>query len=189
MSEVLPMMRGPFDAEDDFNLTVIRTAHSVLLGRKARGFGAGNLVLPGGKTRYYLGTGMVVIPFEEEAAREALEETGLPISPSQLTQKGILHIADENDTKTVRLYEAMLPAATPATSTELSEIGWHPTDDLPYGEMPSDYKLWLPHLLAGYAVTAYLENNSDQLVAAQLFRQKLDPLERAEEVIVDPTNL
>jgi hypothetical protein len=95
MAECLSLMSGPLEAEDDFNLTVIRTDNSLLLGRKQGGFGAGQLVLPGGKTHYYIGDGGLVLSrFGPEAARDASEETGLRIASSRIAQKGILHIAD-----------------------------------------------------------------------------------------------
>lgn len=188
MSDHLSLMTGPLEAEDDFNLTIVRTNRSILLGRKVRGFGMGQLVVPGGKTRYYIGeAGIALIPFNAEAAREASEETGLQIAGTELVQKGILHIADEEDTKTVRLYEAVMPSATTVTSGELEDLAWRSLDELPYKEMPDDYKFWLPHLLAGYAINAFIESDMGQIVEVKTFKQKLEPLGRMEEVPVELT--
>lgn len=180
-------MTGPIEADDDFNLTVIRTDNSVLIGRKTRGFGEGRLVLPGGKTRYYIGdSGMALVPFQEEAARELSEETGLSITTEQLAQKGILHIADADDTRTIRVYEATVEAMSQATSTELADLGWHSLAELRYLDMPEDYALWLPHILGGYAINGFIETDANKVVAANIFRQKLEPLGRMEHV---PVNL
>lgn len=186
MTESLLSMSGLLEAEDDFNLTIVHCEDSILMGRKMRGFGKGKLVLPGGKTRYSIGeSGIYIIPFEEEAAREATEETGIPLIGALFEQTGVLHIADEIDTRTIRIYKTRVVARTATHSDELSDLNWHPADALPYGEMPQDYGLWLPHILAGYAVTAFFETNSDQIVDAKIFRQRLNPLERAEEVFVE----
>lgn len=39
------------DSDRDFSLVVVRHEDALLLGRKTRGFGAGNWVLPGGKDK------------------------------------------------------------------------------------------------------------------------------------------
>lgn len=182
MAECLSMS-GPFEAKDDFNLTVVRTDSSVLMGRKTRGFGEGQLVLAGGKTRYYIReTGVAVLPFEDEAAREVGEETGISITSRRLAQKAMLYIADEQDTKIVRIYEARIPLEVPTASTELADLSWRSAEELPYEEMPDDYKLWLPHVLAGYAVTAFFETEAGAVVDASVFRQRLEPLGRLENV-------
>lgn len=181
MSETLAILHGPIEADDDFNLTVVRYGGAVLMGRKTRGYGEGKLVLPGGKTRFYIGaSGMGILPFASEAAREATEETGLAVSANQMRPMGVLHVADE-DTRIVRLYEARL-AIRPSDvkSGELEDIDWIDESELQYDHMPDDYRLWLPHVLAGYAVTAFFESDGHQVVEGQVFRQRLDPLGRAE---------
>ena len=65
-----------------------------------------------------------------------------------------------------------------AASSELADLAWCSVEKLPYDEMPKDYKLWLPHILAGYAVNAFFETDS----GPKIFRQKLDTLGRMEEV-------
>jgi ADP-ribose pyrophosphatase YjhB (NUDIX family) len=186
MTESLHMLTGPLEAEDDLNLTVIRTRDTVLMGQKTRGFGRGKRVLPGGKARYYLGeAGISLLPPDEEAAREAREETGLSLRGVQLAQRGALYITDERDSRVIKLYEGRVDAGATTSSTELADLSWEAIEALPYGEMPGDYKLWLPHVLAGYAITAFFEVDEDQeVVSAKLFRQKVEPLERMEEVAV-----
>jgi len=183
MSEALQFLGMPRESEDDFNLTLIRRQGSLLLGQKTRGYGAGLLVAPGGKTRYYVSpSGIGLLPSGMEAAREASEESGLPIAADQLTQVGALHIADEDDTKIIRLFQVAVEADTSLVSTEFDAIDWYPEVDLPYEQMPKDYKLWLPSVLAGYAVTGFFETSNDVLVQARVFRSGIDGKTRAQEV-------
>ncbi len=49
-----------------------------------------------------------------------------------------------------------------------------------HSEMLEDYKLWLPHLLAGYTVDGFIETDSDRVLEAKIFRQQLNPLGRME---------
>lgn len=183
MTEALSILTGPMESDEDYSLTVLRTQNSVLMGRKTRGYGMGKLVLPGGKNRWYLGeTGMGFMPFADEAAREAREETGIRISTQELQQKGILHVIGEEESKVVRIYDALVEPNLATVSGELADQAWLPATELPYQEMPQDYPLWLPHVLAGYAVTAFLQTEQDELVHATVYRQQLQPLGRAEPV-------
>lgn len=183
MKESLSLLRGPIEADDDFNLTVIRRDQQIVMGTKQHGFGAGKLVLPGGKTRYYLGeSGLHLVPFGEEAAREASEETGLPISTAQLSQTGLLVVSDEDDTKTIRIYQVHLPEHMTVSSDELADIGWQHAGRLDYDQMPGDYRLWLPHIIAGYAVQAFIYSEKGHVVESEIFRQQIDPLGRLEKV-------
>lgn len=177
---------GPYELEDYFSLSVIRSAGSLVLGRKTRGYGAGKLALPGGKDHYYLselGIGLATGP--QNASREIYEEVGLDIDPQLIARVGILYVSTEDDNKDVAIYEVTCRQASLTNTDELESVNWYPEDSLPYEEMPADYKLWLPSILAGYMVTAYLETDHDEILEGKLFRQQINPLGRLEQVLVE----
>lgn len=186
MAESLEIMDGPLEADDQFNLTVVRSTGSIVMGRKLRGYGKGRLVLPGGKSHYYLGSGgIAIVPGPYDASRELFEETGIDTDVRSLSQVGLLNIATEEDIKSVAIYEAHTRKVALHNTAELTDLDWYAETSLPYNEMPKDYKLWLPHILAGYAVTAYFETYNDDLVDATIYRQQQNPLSRAERLAVD----
>lgn len=186
MAELLPASAGPLESEDSYSLTIVRGGGSIVLGRKAHGYGSGKLVLPGGKDRFYLGEyGIGLVPGRHNASREVFEETGLAIPPSALSEVGTLHIATEEDNKDVALYQATTERSKLCDSTELAEVAWHREDALPYSDMPADYSLWLPHVLSGSVVTAFLETLDERVVAGEIYRQQLSPLGRIEKLPVE----
>ncbi len=185
MTEQLNFMGGPIESEDSFSLAVIQTRRRILLGRKSRGFAEGRLVLPGGKDHFYLSAdGVSLTPGVFGASREVFEEAGLDIPPSAFRQVGMLHVATEEDNKDISIYTTTSSEAELKDSEELRDLSWIDIDELPYDEMPSDYKLWLPHILDGYAVNAYLETDQDRIMGGDVFRQKIDPLGRSEHFSV-----
>jgi 8-oxo-dGTP diphosphatase len=163
-----------FEADDCFSLTVVRHAGSIALGRKTRGYGVGRLVLPGGKDRFGPAGSL-----HENAAREVKEEIGVEAAVKQV---GVLHISTEADIKKVSLFEAWTKLPYLHPSEELSSPQWYPKDALPYEDMPADYAIWLPHIIAGYSVTAMLETNQDVVIGGMVIRQQQEPLGRAEQV-------
>ncbi len=152
----------PFPAEDDAVLSLVcirNDAGDVLMGRKTRGFGAGRLVLPGGKGRYWAGSsGILRSPFIYDAAREVHEETGIALDATALTQVGQLHVERHDSEMDVLQIFAGSSNDMPHDSEELEDVAF--MAEVPYAEMPADYKLWLPHILGGRAVTAYVWLNS-----------------------------
>jgi len=186
MIEHLDIARGPLDSDDSYSLAVVRSAGGVALGRKTRGFGIGRLVLPGGKDRYYIsGSGIGLVPGTVDVSREVFEETGLDIDPKLFTQAAMLALDTEDDTKTVAVYRAYCRQIPLKKSSEFSELDWYDEQRLPYDEMPPDYIQWLPHVLAGYAVTTFLETDNDELVGGMIYRQQLEPLNRAEMIPIE----
>ena len=186
MMEFTDLADGPFESDDSFTLTVVRNAEKVVLGRKMRGFGEGQLVLPGGKNHYYLSAaGVDIVPGRDNAQREVREEVGFSIDRQEFTQVGVLHIATEDDNRDISIFEADCQNDVPTSSAELATTAWYAVPDLPYDEMPQDYKLWLPSVLSGYAVTAYLETDFDRVVGGSVFRSARYPLGRLERVPVD----
>src|SRR5665213_268958 len=183
MTESLGLMTGPLESEDTFSLVVIRSAGSVLLGRKTRGYGTGKLVLPGGSDHYYLSSqGIGLVEGGHNASREVQEETGLTIDSSQIVQKGVLYIATEEDSKDVVIYETYADRIEPTSSAELESVAWFEETTLPYEEMPADYALWLPSLLTGCVITGFLETDHDEIVAGNIFIQQTNPLGRLQKL-------
>ena len=182
MSETLPLLTGPLDSAEDFTLTAVRHRGRVLLGKKAWGYGRDMLVLPGGKTRYYLGDdGIHSLSGPDDARREVREETGVQLSG--VTWAGMLDVLDGSDEKQVQLYTGVSDSVSTIPSPELPDLQWYEGRALPYERMPADYRLWLPHVLAGRAVTGFFEKQKGRIRAAQVFAQQQEPLGRLEKVV------
>lgn len=186
MSDLLEIASGPIESDEIFNLVVVRSLGHIVLGQKTREYGSGSLVLPGGKERYYLNTnGVGILPGTYDASRELFEETGIDLNPSLLSEVGRLNIETEDDTRLVRVFMGTSRKIPLEGSSELAEVDWYPETSLPYDQMPRDYELWLPHVLAGYVVTAFLDTDQGELLDGRVFRQRINPLERAEMITVD----
>lgn len=145
------------------------------------------LVLPGGKDIYYLGAGhLALLPGNHSAAREVLQETGLAVDPNELPLVGTLHVIGDGDEKEVRIYRHDCTGNPKLTGCdELSNPAWYPTQRIPYGRMPRDYSLWLPQLLEGDSVTAFLEVDGDSTYGA-VYHAKIDPPGRLQEISITP---
>jgi hypothetical protein len=193
MSEWLDLARGPIDSDDEFNLAIIRGAGCVVLGRKSRGYGAGKIVLPGGKKRYYLiGNGIGIIPGTVDVSGEVFEETRLDIDTGLFTQAAMLFVATEDDTKTVEIHTAHIrkvPLLPASISADITDLNWHEEASLPYDDMPPDYKLWLPHVLSGYAVNAFFETEKGVLFGGKVYRQRLEPIGRMEMLPIETPSI
>jgi 8-oxo-dGTP diphosphatase len=112
----------------------------LLLIRKQRGPGAGNLVAPGGKIE----DGETP---RECAVRETREEVGLHVQ--DLDKRGELRfVFGEEPFMFVHVF---LTRDFRGRSEETAEAvpQWVDTDDLPYEEMWDDDRYWLPLLLDG----------------------------------------
>lgn len=170
------------ESEDSFTLGLIESENSFVLGRKTRGFGKNKLVLPGGKNHFYLSTlGIGKVTPVGNVAREIQEETGLFINPANLSLAATLHVSDYlDDTRTIHVLRATQQEIPLQPSDELNPIERYPKVDPPYEKMPADYELWLPHVLGGYTVTAFLETENNKIIESQIFRQQINPLGRME---------
>jgi 8-oxo-dGTP diphosphatase len=172
------------EIEGHFSLAALVSDDKLLLGRKTRGYGRGKLVLPGGKDQYFMGNKNIdIFAGNRNAQREVLEETGLMIDSDRFRHAGVLYVATDDDNKDIQIYHTNTDHVEPDASSELIDPAWHPIDQLPYDEMPEDYRFWLPSILDGYVVIAFLETDiEDRLIAAQVMRQQIEPLGRLEEI-------
>lgn len=130
---------------DRATLTFIRRPGELLLILKKRGLGQGKFNAPGG--RLELGE----TP-EQAAARETREEIGL--DPLGLICVGLLDFAfvDGYNLRchvfTADRFRGVL------TETDEARPFWCAETDIPYGQMWSDDRIWLPLLLEGRAFEA-----------------------------------
>ena len=124
-------------------------APQVLLGRKKKGLGLGNIVGLGGK----LEPGESAL---DAAVREVEEESGLIVSADALTAMGVLtylfpHKPAWSQRSNVFVTDRF--SGTPRESDELNPV-WFTIADLPVDEMWDDARHWLPGVLAGVPVEA-----------------------------------
>ena len=124
-------------------------APQVLLGRKKKGLGLGNIVGLGGK----LESGESAL---DAAVREVEEESGLIVSADALTAMGVLtylfpHKPAWSQRSNVFVTDRF--SGTPRESDELNPV-WFTIADLPVDEMWDDARHWLPGVLAGVPVEA-----------------------------------
>lgn len=120
-------------------LCVIQQGDKVLLGMKKRGFGAGRWNGFGGK----LDEGEAII---EAAHREIEEEVGLKVN--DLAEIGVINFEFETTDKIleVHIFKATEFEGEP-TETEEMKPQWFAIDEIPYSQMWSDDKYWIPYLL------------------------------------------
>lgn len=120
-------------------LFVMRGGEALLI-RKKRGLGAGKINAPGGRIE----PGETP---EQAAIRETQEEVG--VTPSEPRRRGHLRFQFV-DGYSVECYVFSADACE-GTVRETDEAVplWTPLDALPYEEMWSDDRLWLPMMLAG----------------------------------------
>lgn len=121
----------------------------VLLGRKKKGLGLGNIVGLGGK----LEPGETSV---QAAVREIEEESGLSVAESDLSQRGLLtylfpHREAWSQESTVFVCTEW--AGVPRGSDEL-DPEWFDVASLPVDEMWDDARHWLPGVLSGTPVRA-----------------------------------
>lgn len=113
----------------------------MLLGMKKRGFGTGRWNGFGGKVAEGETIG-------DAAKREVEEEAG--IQTLDMKQVGVLDFEFVNDPKVleVHIFSATQFTGEPTESEEMAPK-WFSIDTIPYEQMWSDDKYWLPLLLQG----------------------------------------
>lgn len=128
----------------------------VLLGRKKRGLGSGNLVGLGGKLE----------PGEDArdaAVREIAEESGVAVDAVSLAQRALITYRfpttpawDQHAT----IFVCSTWRGEPSESDELAPA-WYDVAAIPYDDMWADARHWLPQVLAGAAVAADFSFGAD----------------------------
>ena len=131
---------GAWTPTDTAVLTFIRHDAQLLLIHKKRGLGKGKINAPGGRIE----PGETP---EQAAVRETQEEVGL--TPSGLHPAGRLDFVF-TDGYSLRCHVFTASSYT-GTLTETDEAipFWCSEDDIPYGKMWSDDRLWIPLMLEG----------------------------------------
>ncbi|MCW4466953.1 NUDIX domain-containing protein [Glutamicibacter sp. MNS18] len=121
----------------------------VLLGLKLTGFGAGNMVAPGGK----------VEPGEQPVAaaiRELREETGLKADPRTVDFRATVLFrfpANPRSDMDCQVFTAHGFSGQLVPSREL-DARWYPVHRMPVEQMWQDAASWLPRIIAGEQFTA-----------------------------------
>jgi len=130
----------------------------VLLGRKLTGFGAGNIVAPGGK----------VDPGEsplDAAVRELWEETALRVDPQDMQHRVTVYFRFPTrplSDMDCEVFLAHTYAGVATASTEL-DAQWHYASRLPTQSMWQDAQHWLPRIISGECFTATVIMAPDNL--------------------------
>ncbi len=143
----------------------------ILLGMKKRGFGSG----------WWNGFGGKVEPnetIEQAAVREVHEESG--ITGGNLQKHGVIEFTFAHDPKILEVHVFKLTDfdGTPIESDEM-EPRWFEISEIPYDDMWSDDKYWLPLLLEGkmFRGSFVFDTPSDEHHVAQIVDHKLETVE------------
>jgi 8-oxo-dGTP diphosphatase / 2-hydroxy-dATP diphosphatase len=122
-------------------LCIIRKNGKVLLGMKKRGFGQGRWNGFGGKVQ----KGEII---EAAAKREVLEESGVRVL--EMEKAGIIDFEFRGNPEIleVNIFFCKKFFGEPAETEEMMPQ-WFDADKIPFSEMWSDDRYWLPMLLEG----------------------------------------
>ncbi|MDA3948647.1 MAG: 8-oxo-dGTP diphosphatase [Spirochaeta sp.] len=131
----------------------------VLLIEKLRGLGAGKINGPGGK----LETGETPA---ETAIRETSEEVGLVPENPQMSGTLRFAFADGYHLE-VYVFQATAWSGTLITTPEAIPF-WVREEDIPYPDMWADDQLWLPRVLTGQTVDAWMTFDGDTMTTWDL---------------------
>lgn len=148
-------------------LCLIHKNGKILLGMKKRGFGIGRWNGFGGK----LHKGETI---EESAIREIKEE--VCIEALEISKRGILNFEFENDPLAleVHIYSIDKYTGTPKETEEMRPQ-WFSVDKIPFLNMWSDDKFWLPLFLEGkkFKGTFLFDRPSNEEYQSKIIKQEL----------------
>lgn len=152
-------------------LCIVVKNDEVLLGMKKRGFGVGRWNGFGGK----IDEGETV---EQGALRELEEEVG--IEAAKIQKIGIIEFSFENDPKIleIHIFKVNEFKGEPTESEEMKPQ-WFSLDQIPFEQMWSDDKYWLPMLLEGKFFTGsfLFDRPSDAEYSAKIITYKLEEIQ------------
>lgn len=147
-------------------LLILRNDNKILLARKKRGFGFGKWNGVGGKVEEK------ETP-EEAMIRETQEE--ISVTPIEYEKIGIIrfveYIKEELTTNDMHLYIATKWQGVPKESEEM-QPKWFSINNLPWEEMFSDDKYWLPLVLKGKKLDAFFEYDKNWNLQKQEVKEK-----------------
>lgn len=147
-------------------LLILRNDNKILLARKKRGFGFGKWNGVGGKVEEK------ETP-EEAMIRETQEE--ISVTPIEYEKIGIIrfveYIKEELTTNDMHLYIATKWQGVPKESEEM-QPKWFSINNLPWEEMFSDDKYWLPLVLKGKKLDAFFEYDKNWNLQKQKVKEK-----------------
>lgn len=143
----------------------------LLLGLKKRGFGIGRWNGFGGKVNEDES-------IEQAAIRELYEESG--IVASSLTHLGILEFAFQQDPKQLEVHIFRVDNFSgEILETEEMKPRWFRLDQIPYDQMWSDDRYWLPIFLAGkkFRGRFIFDRPSDETFSAAIIEHELNEVD------------
>ena len=147
-------------------LLILRNDNKILLARKKRGFGFGKWNGVGGKVEEKETS-------EEAMIRETQEE--ISVTPIEYEKIGIIrfveYIKEELTTNDMHLYIATKWQGVPKESEEM-QPKWFSINNLPWEEMFSDDKYWLPLVLEGKKLDAFFEYDKNWNLQKQKVKEK-----------------
>lgn len=147
-------------------LLILRKDKKILLARKKRGFGFGKWNGVGGKVEEK------ETP-EEAMIRETQEE--ISVTPIEYEKIGIIrfveYVKEELTTNDMHLYIATKWQGVPKESEEM-QPKWFSINNLPWEEMFSDDKYWLPLVLKGKKLDAFFEYDKNWNLQKQEVKEK-----------------
>jgi 8-oxo-dGTP diphosphatase len=137
----------------------------VLLIRKRRGLGEGNLVGPGGKVE----AGETPAAAVRREVREELRVEAVGVERVGVFEFHFGSADPDDDSMLVHAFRADGVDGTPEATPE-ADPEWHPVEDLPYDEMWVDDRIWLPHLLDGrpFEATFVLTADGDAMLSYEV---------------------
>ena len=132
-----------WEPEERATLLFVLNDDQVLLIRKKRGLGAGNINGPGGH-----------IEQDETPLQCAVRETReeLKITPLNVSPRGELRFHSDDFPRIHGYVFVATDYRGTATETDEAVPLWTPVDSIPYEEMWEDDPLWLPQVLKGHRV-------------------------------------
>ena len=150
---------------EDTLVFLLNDNHEILLAMKKRGFGVGK----------YNGVGGKVIEgetVEQAAVREAHEEIGVVIDPTDLEKVAELTFTFDQKNDFGIHCHAFLTKRWKWTPTESEEMApqWFPVNEIPFDSMWVDDPFWLPHVLRSEKLKAefHFSNDGSELLSQHI---------------------